>query len=480
MSRLSFKDRVKLRADKSKMLRRSYFSTLRGMSVMWTVSPALARCIIEMRAPTPIELRQAFESMGVTYIKLGQFIGSSPSLFPAEYVEAFQDCFDRTPSQDFALIQRVIEQELDRPLDSVFSSIDEKPLASASIAQVHAATLKSGEHVVIKVQKPGVEATIDVDLTILMLVTKVLELVTPNVNRAMFSGFVEAIYPYMMDECDFVKEENYLIEFDRFIREHGYSNIAVPRPYPNLCTKRVLVMERFYGQTFSEWLRENQGGLDSVDFERAPAMVHVADAEVFAAAVASVKQVWLASLFNHWFFHADLHLGNMMLLSNGQVGLIDFGLVGSIDRKVWHACQKLFIGVIQDDSREIANALFTIGMTKQKIDVDLFAQDIDTLLKGVKDIDAHMSGDKTSWTAYSAASSFDENVFNRDVNRWLIELGTISRSYGLVFPHAFTLLLKQFLYFDRFERFDSSDAALFDMVGAAFERNSFDMETFSG
>ena len=109
------------------------------------------------RPPAPRLLRQTFESLGATYIKLGQFIASSPTFFPKEYVEEFQYCLDRTPSLPFSVIRKIIRDELGRPIEDVYSDIDPVALASASIAQVHAAKLVTGEDVVIKVQKPGVE-----------------------------------------------------------------------------------------------------------------------------------------------------------------------------------------------------------------------------------------------------------------------------------------------------------------------------------
>lgn len=468
MTALSFANRIKLGAENSSFFARSAFNTARALRALRALSPSLARCILGRRMPTPVELREAFEAMGVTYIKLGQFIGSSPSLFPSEYIEAFQDCFDRMPADDFVLIKAVIERELDRPLESVFLHIDEQPLASASIAQVHSATLKSGEKVVIKVQKPGAEATINLDLNILLLVTRLLERLTPQVNRQMISGFVEAIYPYMMDECDFCKEENYLLEFDRFLKDQGLSNIAVPKPLPSLSTKRVLVMERFFGSTFADYLRNTKSSSTGSGFDDALIIKRKGQAHDFSQAVSNVKSVWMSSLFNNWFFHADLHVGNMMLLDNGQIGLIDFGLVGSIDRKIWQACQKLFIGFSRSDHYMVASALFEIGMTKDSLDLKLFAKHIESLVLKFKEMDRQATN---GWND----SGFDEKAFSQDANRWLLELGSVSRNYGLVFPHAFTLMLKQFLYFDRLENYGDSGDTLFDMMENTLRKDNIEM-----
>ncbi len=427
---MRFRDKLTLRADQNNLLGVPFFQAKRAIQAMSVASPSLIRMLGSRRAPGPVELRELFESLGVTYIKLGQFIGSSPSLFPRAYVEAFQDCFDKTVSQDFALMRSVLESELDSDIDRIFSWIDPKPLASASIAQVHAATLCTGESVVIKIQKPGVAATINADLNVLLLVTKLLERFTPNLNRQMFSGFVEAIYPYMMDECDFTKEANYLLEFSRFLQDQRNTSVVVPRPFVEHSTKKVLVMERLFGESFIDVVRNTGSSkTGSGDLQRA---------------VAAARQTWFASLTGHWFFHADLHLGNLMLLPEGVVGFIDFGLVGSVSEKIWRASFDLFDGMSQADSKRIAGALIDIGMTRDKIQRSAFERDVEALIKRFKALEDY-DQDLSDYSFTDAAN----DAFMEDANRWLMELSGLSRQYGIVFPHAFTLLLKQFLYFDR-------------------------------
>ncbi len=147
------------------------------------------------------------KSLGSTYIKLGQFIASTPSLFPREYVEEFQGCLDQTPSLPFSYVQGVLASEFEgRNLSEIFASIDETPLASASIAQVHAAKLVTGEDVVIKVQKPGVETILYTDLNVLHWATKVLEKAVPKVKFASLADIVEEIKTRMVREVDFIEE----------------------------------------------------------------------------------------------------------------------------------------------------------------------------------------------------------------------------------------------------------------------------------
>ena len=125
-------------------------------------------------------LRRMCEELGATYGKLGQFIASSPTLFPAEYVAEFQKCLDATPPMPWEVVKQVVEEELGRPIGSVYKHVERTPLASASIAQVHAATLVSGEEVVIKVQKVGVQASLRADLDLIFATSRVLEILLPT------------------------------------------------------------------------------------------------------------------------------------------------------------------------------------------------------------------------------------------------------------------------------------------------------------
>ncbi|MCC6373210.1 MAG: AarF/ABC1/UbiB kinase family protein, partial [Moraxellaceae bacterium] len=158
------------------------------------------------RPPTPRLVRQTFEKLGATYVKLGQFVASSPSLFPADYVNEFQHCLDKTKPLPYKYIRRVLEQELKQPLESIFSFIDESPLASASIAQVHAATLVTGESVVVKVQKPDVENILLTDLNFIYWATRIFERIFPKIKFASLSAIVSEIQACMMEEVDFYKE----------------------------------------------------------------------------------------------------------------------------------------------------------------------------------------------------------------------------------------------------------------------------------
>ena len=180
----------------------------------------------------PKALRKLFERMGATYIKLGQFIASSPTLFPKEYVLEFQKCLDATEPLEWSVIQKVIEKELGAPMRTVFQSVDKEPLASASIAQVHAAKLKTGEDVVIKVQKPRIDESLKADLSFIYVASRVLEFLQPDFERTSLSAIAEDIRSSMLEELDFEKEATNVEEFRTFLADNDLRGVATaPRIY---------------------------------------------------------------------------------------------------------------------------------------------------------------------------------------------------------------------------------------------------------
>ncbi|GMY19015.1 uncharacterized aarF domain-containing protein kinase At5g05200, chloroplastic [Fagus crenata] len=184
--------------------------------------------------------------MGATYIKLGQFIASAPTLFPPEYVQEFQSCFDRTPEVPFEDIQKILREDLGRPIDSVYEYVDPTPIASASIAQVHGARLRgSQEDVVIKVLKPGIEDILVADLNFVYIVARILEYLNPEFSRASLVGIVKDIRESMLEEVDFHKEAANIESFRRYLEAMGLTRQATaPKVYQHCSTQRVLTMQR--------------------------------------------------------------------------------------------------------------------------------------------------------------------------------------------------------------------------------------------
>ncbi|RKT57404.1 ABC1 kinase family protein [Saccharothrix australiensis] len=288
-------------------------------------------------------LRLALEEGGVTFVKLGQVLSTRPDLLPADVVAELTLLQDKVPAAPWPAVRQVLVAEIGAP-EEVFAEFDETPIAAASVAQVHRARLKSGEDVVVKVQRPGVRRVAEGDLDIVTRIAASLHERTRWGRaigvRDLAAGFAAAL----REELDFRVEARNLTA----VRSASAgTSVVLPRVHQELCTARVLVMERLDG------VPVRSAALDSVD----------RDALARVLLDALLRQVML-----HGVFHADPHPGNIMVLGDGRLGMLDFGSVGRIDAQLRSALGKLLLSVDRGDPAGLRDALLELVARPDEID----------------------------------------------------------------------------------------------------------------
>ena len=312
----------------------------------------------ESRADLSRRLRLAAERLGPTYIKLGQIISSGDGLFPAELVTEFKRCRDRVPPEPWAAVRAVIEEDLGRPLGEVFASVDELPIAAASIAQVHAATLADGTPVVVKVQRPQVAALVRADLRVMAWLAPALVGRIPVAALANPPALVELFADTITEELDFRLEAENMLDVARVLADLGQRAFVVPRPHPELVTRRVLVMERLSGFAFDDVAGMRGAGVDT-------------EAVVRAGMIGFLEGALL-----HGVFHGDLHGGNLFVLRDGRTALLDHGITGRLDEPRRLAFLRLLMGGVTNDVRGQLAALRDLGALPADVDLDAVVREL--------------------------------------------------------------------------------------------------------
>ncbi len=296
----------------------------------------------EQRYSAPEHLRMAFEELGPTFIKLGQILSTRPDLIPAEYIEEFAKLQDRIPPCPTEKILEVIERELRRPAEDIFLEFEKKPVASASIGQVHRARLKDGRWVVVKVQKPGVEKQIKQDLEILEELVKRVQLYWEGAQHLDLEGLYEEFAYTLRNELDYEREGRNAETFRKnFINDR---DVYVPQVFWEYTTSKVLVMEELEGIKFTELERIKALGFNPKEIAQKGA------------------RMYMDMFFRDGFFHGDPHPGNFFILKDGRIGIVDFGMVGVLDDMMRINLLQLLYGITSNEMNLVMDALYDLGI----------------------------------------------------------------------------------------------------------------------
>jgi len=317
--------------------------------------------------PTAVEqlrweerIRMAFEELGSTYIKFGQILATRPDLVPMTLIHELRKLQDRVPPFDPAEARKIVESEIGAPITDVFAEFSEKPIAAASIAQVHKGKLKNGDEVVVKVQRPGLNDLITNDLDLLHILAELIEENLPELKRWQPVAIVEEFDKSIHKEIDFGREAHNIRRFAKNFA--GDPDIYVPRVYDDLSTERVLTLEFIHG------IKANADEL----FTRA-------DLDRKKIAENGIR-VTLTQVFVHGFFHADPHPGNIFIMKNGIICPIDFGMMGVLDQERIDDLLGFLVSLLTNNPERMIRQFQKQGIIDEYVDARAMRGDIADLM----------------------------------------------------------------------------------------------------
>ncbi|NOY13167.1 MAG: AarF/ABC1/UbiB kinase family protein [Deltaproteobacteria bacterium] len=318
------------------------------------------------RLSQPERLRLALEELGPTFIKLGQLLSTRPDIIPSEYLKELQKLQDRVPQVDVEQVQAQIHRELGRPVEELFSHFEQTPLATASIAQVHRGTLKTGEQVVFKVRRPDIEKVIETDIDILMGLAYLVDKHLPGGDMYDLIGLVKEFRRTINRELDFAREGRTIERFSA-----NFANdptVRIPKVFWPFSGHSVLTLEYLSGIKISQIKELQQAGYDLEEIAR-------------TGADSFLKQVFI-----HGFFHADPHPGNLHILPGNVICIFDFGMVGRLDEDLKLQLTELLLSVLRRDVDHIISQLLYSGELHDEPNLKSLKRDLNEFIDDYYDI----------------------------------------------------------------------------------------------
>lgn len=345
-------------------------------------------------------IRLALTELGATFIKLGQMLSTRGDMIGPELADELGKLRSNTPPDAPAIVRAMMEAELGKPIPELFGTFEDAVLASGSIGQVHRARLHDGQAVVVKVQHAGIEEKIASDLDIMAYLAEFCQRHVSRLHNYQPVAIVREFKRTIQKELDFSSERRNLEEFARNFA--GDPTVHFPITYPDRCTRHVLTMEMLQGISFEDPAALRNSGVDLNEIAR-----HGAN-------------TYLAMLFRDGFYHSDPHAGNLMLLADGVVGIIDCGMIGRIDQPLRDEIENMLRGIVQKNSEDVTDAVLTLGSTPRDLDLAALRADINDFIL--------------------EHASRPLNDFN--LSAALNQITDIIRQYHIILPSNCALLLK--------------------------------------
>jgi ubiquinone biosynthesis protein len=296
--------------------------------------------------------REGLEELGTTFVKLGQLLSSRPDLLPDVYIEELNELTDNVTPLPFAPLRAVIDREIGL---EHFTSIDEKPLATASIAQIHSALLTSGREVVVKVRRPGIVEQVELDLELLRKTASIAESHSSTARLLQLNALTDELEQHLLAELDFL-EEAHNAELIASVIDEYRDDLFVPAVVHPYVTEQVLVLERIEGTKVEDG--------HSLSPERAAEL-----ARTFFRAY--IRQVTVKGVY-----HADPHRGNILITGDGRLALLDFGLIGRLDDDTRTSLALLLLGIAHNRADDVSDLILSLSLTTMESDEAGFLQDL--------------------------------------------------------------------------------------------------------
>ena len=326
------------------------------------------------------------EELGGGFVKLGQLLSLRPDLIPKEYSEEFSKLQDAMQGFDFQFVQETIEREYGKQMHNVFMKLESKPVAAASIGQVHKAWLKNGKKVAVKVKRPHIEKVFQADVDLLKRLAKVLQHHYPELQGYDIQGILQEFERYTQDELDYLQEAKHIDVFYRNFLQQPH--VKIPKVYFEYTTRNVLVMEYVDGVKMGD----------------------VAGSYDQKVVVENFMDAMMEQVLVHGYFHADPHPGN----------ILDFGIVGRIHKELKEKVENVFIALTMGDRNKLADAFMEIGFVDANVNKDKLKEDLSMELGRFYDVD----------------------VKDIDMKSFVYHVLNIARKYKMQFPANFVLLMK--------------------------------------
>jgi ubiquinone biosynthesis protein len=307
-------------------------------------------------------IRLALTDLGTTFIKFGQVLSTRPDLVGPRLAGELSELQGNVPADRYEITRQTVENELKRPVAELFASFEPTPLASASIGQVHRATLHDGRAVVVKVQHPGIARRVADDLAILSELALLVEQFLPDLRVYRPAAVVAEFRRVLIRELDFCREARHLQMFRQaFADDPG---VCVPAPFPAFSSSRVLTMEYLDGIPFTHLDRVREAGGNPDDLARRGA------------------RIFLAMIFRDGFFHADPHPGNILYIPpsqgcpEGAIGLLDVGMVGRLDARLRERIERMVAAVVRRDAATVTDLVIQVGEAPARLDTEAMEAEV--------------------------------------------------------------------------------------------------------